>query len=142
MPAEFLGVPRGFSRARLRRTIDAVLRHLGLADAELSIRIVREKDIVAANRKFFGRADPTDVISISQIEGEPGPSPEKWVGDILVSIDAARDQARQLGHSLERELEVLCVHGLLHNLGMDDRTPRQRRAMMSKTYRLLRRARV
>lgn len=137
MPVILQTSARGFSRMRLRRTLASVLKRLRLEDAELSVVIVREAGMIAANRRFFGRSEPTDVISISQLDGGTPSAPERLIGDVIVSMDAAREQARRFGHSLQRELDILCVHGLLHNLGMDDRTPSERRAMMARTRRLL-----
>ena len=110
---------------------------LGLGKAELSLCVISEREMISANRRFFGRAAPTDVIAVSQIEGVKLPQHEFLLGDVLVSIDAARDQAKEQGHSLIRELSILSVHGLLHTLGMDDRTTAERRSMMAKTLKLL-----
>ena len=135
---------RGFSRRRLIGAVDTAMRRLGVGRAELSLVVVGERAMRSANRRFFGISGPSDVISISQLDGEPFPAParaarpEKWLGDVIISFDAARLQAAEEGHSLQTELSILAVHGLLHNLGMDDATPRQRSRMMRKTLRILR----
>lgn len=134
------------SALRLTRDLDRAMRRLGVGDFELSVSIVGARAMRSANRRFFGKSTPTDVISISQLEnGARGARSarkiameEKWLGDVIVSFDAAVSQAAEEGHSLQTELSILAVHGLLHNLGMDDQTPRKRRAMMRKTLRILR----
>lgn len=63
------------------------------------------------------------------------------MGDILISTDTARRQARELGHSLEKELLILAVHGLLHLLGYRDKGKKEREEMWKKTDELLRKVR-
>lgn len=143
MPVILRSRLRGFSRSALIRAVDRALRRLKLEHAELSLSVISEREMISANRRFFGKNVPTDVISSSQLEGAPTPmsrraAGELLIGDVLVSIAAARAQSRDAGHPLNRELAILAVHGLLHNLGMDDQTPRERRAMMRKTLRILR----
>lgn len=138
MPVVLRSAVGGYSRRRLLRTLASVLRRLDVGDFELSLSIVGARAMRSANRRFFRRDAPTDVIAISQVEGGRMPMPEKLLGDVIVSIDAARTQAAAAGHSLETELSILAVHGILHTLGMDDRTPAERGAMMTKTLRLLR----
>ena len=130
---------RGFSRRRLICAVESAMRRAGVGRSELSLTVVGERAMRSANRRFFRRSGPTDVISISQVAGDRVPMPEPLLGDVIVSLDAARTQAKSCGHSLALELSILAVHGLLHNLGMDDRTPRDHRAMMAKTMKLLRR---
>lgn len=128
---------RGFSRVRLSRDVSAAMRRLGVSRAELSVCVVGRRAMRAANRRFFRRDEPTDVIAVSQVEGEKTPQPVPLLGDVIVSLDAARSQASAAGHSVARELSILAVHGLLHTLGMDDSTPARRRAMMDRTMHAL-----
>jgi probable rRNA maturation factor len=69
------------------------------------------------NRDFRGKDYPTDVLSFPA-SPVPGPQPSR-LGDLAISIQRARVQARQFGHSLESEIQVLMLHGVLHLLGMD-----------------------
>ena len=73
------------------------------------------------NRRFRGEDRTTDVLSFAG-EGD-------YLGDIAISVPRARTQARAGGHSLEAELQLLVVHGVLHLLGHDHASPAQRRAM-------------
>ena len=84
------------------------------------------------NRDYRGKDRPTDVLSFSQLEGEPmQPEEEEPValGDIVISIDTAKRQAAEKGHSLSDELDLLVVHGMLHLLGYDDETDEQAEVM-------------
>ncbi|OGH57397.1 MAG: rRNA maturation RNase YbeY [Candidatus Lindowbacteria bacterium RIFCSPLOWO2_12_FULL_62_27] len=138
MPVLMRASVGGFPRRRLRRTVEEAMRRLGLARAELSLTVVGDADMIAANRRFFGKAGPTDVIAVSQMEGDEMPGGEWLLGDVIVSWDAARRQAARYRHSAADELGLLAVHGLLHTLGMEDRTAKGRRAMSRQARRLIR----
>lgn len=76
------------------------------------------------NRDYRGIDRPTDVLSFSQLEGE-GITPVDaavTLGDIVISTDTAGRQASAGGRSLNDELEILVIHGMLHLLGYDDAT--------------------
>lgn len=85
------------------------------------------------NRRFLRHDRATDVLAF--------PIEERGLlGEILVSVPTARRQAREAGHSLERELLLLATHGLLHLLGYDHERPAEAKRMWRKTERLLKRA--
>jgi probable rRNA maturation factor len=69
------------------------------------------------NRTYRGLDRPTDVLSFP--DGEAGPDGRIVLGEIVISLDAARRQAKELGHGEARELEELVLHGTLHLLGHD-----------------------
>jgi probable rRNA maturation factor len=77
-----------------------------------SLCLVSDAVMRRYNRQYRGQDYPTDVLSF------PDDAPER-AGDLLVSVETARRQARRLGHPLETEIEVLALHGLLHLLGHD-----------------------
>lgn len=86
-------------------------RALGL-DGELSIRITSSAELRELNRHFRKQDKSTDVLSF------PSAVPEV-VGDLAISADIAAANAAQLGHSLDTELKILILHGLLHLAGYD-----------------------
>ncbi len=90
-------------------------------DAEVSVIFVSDESIRALNREYRGIDEPTDVLSFPQLEGEELLDIENVLilGDIVVNMERAVSQAEAYGHSLERELAFLLVHGLLHLLGYD-----------------------
>lgn len=99
-------------------------------DAEVSVLVVDNETIREMNRDYRGKDAATDVLSFPMEEeaedtGEPsvigGPS-ERMLGDIVISIERAVEQAEEYGHSVERELSFLAVHGMLHLLGHDHET--------------------
>ena len=94
-------------------------------DAEVSLTLVDDATIQEYNRIYRGIDAPTDVLAFALEETVPeepayvDPSGNKLLGDILVSVATAKRQAGLYGHSLERELAFLSVHGFLHLLGYD-----------------------
>jgi len=90
---------------------------------EVSLVLASDEYIHALNREYRGIDRSTDVLSFALNEGEEpvvinGPE-EVLLGDIIISLETATRQASEYGHSLERELAYLTVHGILHLLGYD-----------------------
>jgi len=108
------------------------------ARATLAVRFASDREVRRANRDFRGKDRATDVLSFP---GEPaaaaGAGELRHLGDILTSVPAARRQAGEAGHGVERELRLLLLHGLLHCLGYDHETDR---GEMVRVERRLRRA--
>lgn len=100
-----------------------------LKKAELSILLTDDPHIQMLNRDWRGKDKATDVLSFPQVEStdlkaleraaRAGGIPTWWLGDIVISLQRARVQAKAHGHKLQDELEVLLAHGLLHLLGFD-----------------------
>lgn len=100
---------------------------------EVSVVLGNDQYIHELNRQYRGKDCPTDVLSFALNEGEepevidaPG---EVLLGDIIISIETASRQAEEYGHSLERELAYLTVHGILHLLGYDHMTEEEKSEM-------------
>lgn len=95
----------------------------GLDNAEVSITFTDNEHIHEINRDYRNVDRPTDVISFALNEGdEPeieGGAPVNVLGDIIISVEKAVEQASDYGHSVEREVAFLTVHGMLHLLGYD-----------------------
>jgi probable rRNA maturation factor len=98
--------------ASLRRFLMRAKSEIGLR-GEVNVLVTSNNQMRALNRKFRRRNKPTDVLSFPVV-GSNG-----IAGDIAISGQIAKQQARRLGHSLEQELKVLLLHGLLHLSGYD-----------------------
>lgn len=116
-------VPRGI-RLLIRRCCHAVLEEEGFSyDAEVSVRFVDNEIIHALNNQYRGIDRPTDVLSFPL--GENGEydtdlaTGAKLLGDIVISVPKAVEQAKEYNHSLQREIGFLTVHSMLHLLGYD-----------------------
>ncbi|MDE3089770.1 MAG: rRNA maturation RNase YbeY [Chloroflexota bacterium] len=119
------------NRARLVRVTRRTLR-AERVDAALAIYITTDAEMRALNRKFHATNAATDVLAFP-MEGVQGRSIERpYIGDIVISYDRARAQARVARWRIADELDLLAVHGILHLLGYDDLTPRKRAKMWKR----------
>ncbi len=116
-------IPTGL-RMLVRRCCNAVLRMENFAyPAEISVTFVNNQQIQELNQQYRGKDMPTDVLSFPM--GENGNYDEnhdtgaKILGDIVISLEKAVEQANRFGHSLEREVGYLTAHSMLHLLGYD-----------------------
>ncbi|KKI88569.1 rRNA maturation factor [Bacillus sp. SA1-12] len=112
-------------------------------DAELSVTFVTNERIQEINREYRDKDQPTDVISFAleeMGEGEleiVGLEQPPMLGDIIISIPRAREQAIEYGHSFMRELGFLAVHGFLHLLGYDHMNDADEKVMFTKQKEIL-----
>ena len=108
---------------------------------EVSVVLSTDEYIRELNRQYRGKDCPTDVLSFALNEGEEvevidGPE-EVLLGDIIISLDTAARQAEEYGHSLERELAYLTVHGMLHLLGYDHMNEEEKQEMRQEEEHIL-----
>lgn len=109
-------------------------------EAELSISFVDEEEIQAINRDYRDKDKVTDVISFSLEEDEPeieGIDMPRVLGDIIICLEVAKEQAESYNHSLSRELGFLALHGFLHLLGYDHMTEEDEKEMFSRQDEIL-----
>jgi probable rRNA maturation factor len=108
------GPPAIFVRSALLAcaTLPEVEARLPAGEADLVVRMTGDRELRRLNRAFLAEDAVTDVLSFPS--GEAG-----HLGDIALSLPAARRQASEFGHPLESEVALLCVHGFLHVLGWD-----------------------
>jgi probable rRNA maturation factor len=114
----------------------------------LSVALVTNQKIRGLNKQWRQKDQATDVLSFSfVIEDElafdiklPAEGSEIEIGEVIISAQRASSQAIAYGHSLERELAFLFVHGLLHVLGFDHMTKREEKEMFSRQEEILARA--
>jgi probable rRNA maturation factor len=116
------------------RMVRAAARHDGRGDYEVCLRLVDDAAIHALNRGYRGKNKPTDVLAFAQreatrIAGDAG----ELLGDIVISVDTARRQARR---GLYAELLHLASHGLCHLLGYDHRDDAEERTMNARAAAL------
>jgi probable rRNA maturation factor len=130
----------GADARRLRRAAQRLLGALAQGDASISLSLVTDAEIRELNRIYRGKDAATDVLSFSLIEGDPGFSSsdgvERLLGDVVVSVERAAEQAAAYDASLDSEIERLLIHGTLHLLGHDHERPDERARMESEERRL------
>lgn len=116
LPADDLAV------ATVEEAAAKVSELYGLDRAELSVTLTDNQHIHIINRQYRGVDRPTDVISFALNESDEPEVQDAEVnilGDIIISLERAAEQAKEYGHSYRREVAFLTVHGLLHLLGYD-----------------------
>ena len=131
-----LRVPTGM-RMLIRRACTAVLRNEKFdGSAEVSVTFVDNYEIRRLNAQFRNIDSETDVLSfplgengVYDINHDTG---AKLLGDVVISIEKAQEQANTFGHSFEREVCYLTVHSMLHLLGYDHMEPEEKRVMRVK----------
>lgn len=120
--------------------IEQALKTLGIEDdVEVSCVLVDDERIHEINREYRHIDRSTDVISFAMedndqfyVEGMP-----RTLGDIFISVDHAKKQAEEYGHSLRREMCFLFTHGILHLLGYDHMTDEQEKEMFGLQDKVL-----
>lgn len=104
---------------------------------ELSLLLTDDVTVKELNRTYRGVDSTTDVLSFSQREGDMQDDWESLLGDVIISVEQAERQAHEYGHSLNREIGFLTVHGVLHLIGWDHVLPDEEARMMAKTEEIL-----
>ena len=129
-------LPEG-GRALLERAMSSALAHEG-ASGDVTILVTTPEEIRRMNREFRNIDRVTDVLTFPAWEGEAVMAPpDGYLGDVAICLERAREQAQDYGHSLERELGFLAVHGGLHLLGYDHMTPEDEAVMFKKQDAIL-----
>ena len=128
-------------RARLARIAQKTLRaDAARADVSLTLYITSDAEIRKLNRQFHATDTPTDVLSFPSSPLYPpdiGGQQGGYLGDIIISYERARVQARAARWRIADELDLLAVHGILHLLGYDDLAPRARAKMWKRQAEIL-----
>lgn len=115
-------------------------------NTEMSVTFMDNQKIQEINRKYRDKDAPTDVISFALEETGEGELPvffdeamvfPRNLGDIMISIERAQEQAEEYGHSFERELGFLAIHGFLHINGYDHMTEEEEEVMFSLQRKIL-----
>jgi len=129
------------NQKKIEGIIKKVLQHLKVDDkTEISVLFTDDKFIRSLNNKYRGIDKPTDVLSFSLQEGDvksPEIESDKLLGDIIISIETAQRQADNLNHSIEKELTVLLIHGLLHLTGYNHEKDKDYKIMREKESEIL-----
>jgi probable rRNA maturation factor len=127
----------GLDFRAIERTVGALLAAIDERESSVSVSFVRDAKIRELNRAFRGMDKPTDVLSFPLVEpGDAYSGAERLLGDIVISVDTARRQAADYDAPLDREVERLLIHGVLHLLGHDHLEAVERAAMEAEERRL------
>ena len=132
---------RPLDNASLERVAVRALDEAGIPPGHsLSIALVSVERIKDLKGRFYGEPKPTDVLSFP-MDPLDAPAPA-MLGDVVICVEVAADQAAGLGRRVQDEVEYLLVHGILHLAGRDHETPADEVAMAREERRILRAAAV
>lgn len=123
----------------IKRYVKKCLKEENVKNARFSIILTTNEYIKELNTKYRNIEKETDVISFA-LEDEKKEKfflKERVLGDIYISVDKAKSQSKEYGHSLNRELSFLAVHGLLHLLGYDHMEKEDEKIMFKKQELIL-----
>lgn len=135
----------------LNKLLQAAAEMEGVTEGEVDLTFVNDETIHELNKEYRGIDRPTDVLSFAMNEsldeemdivyeleeGEELDELTDVLGDIIISVERAKVQSEDYGHSLERELGFLFVHGFLHLLGYDHQDTASEQVMMGKQEAVL-----
>jgi len=102
---------------RFKDLLERLVDQYQLDSPEITLAFVNNRTTQELNRKFLNKNAPTDVLSFPI--REKGADEKYYLGDIIISVQKALDQSSVENHSLERELEILIIHGFLHLMGFE-----------------------
>ncbi len=120
----------------LKKIAASILKALEQSQAELSVALVGDQEMRPLNAKYRKKNKTTDVLSFPADRALPGKA--GLLGDVIISIEQAKRQARDRKTSLEIEMVMLLIHGILHLLGYDhERSQRQAKIMATLEQKLL-----
>lgn len=141
---KLIELPKGI-RTLIRQCCEAALEEETVKeDAEVSLTVVDNEDIKEMNKEYRQKDSVTDVLSFPMSDGEDfdlDPETNRIVlGDIVISAERAAEQAKEYGHSFEREMCFLATHSMFHLLGYDHEVSREEeKIMLEKQEKVLKR---
>jgi probable rRNA maturation factor len=128
----------------VKATLQVGARLLNLPEESVAVlTLTGDEHLREYNRRYRGLDEPTDVLAFAARDKpldqrfQAPPGTESWLGDIVISLPRARRQAREARHSIDAEVRLLAVHGLLHLLGYDHAEPQEEVTMTALTSRIL-----
>jgi probable rRNA maturation factor len=131
----------------LQRIVEAALNAENAPPGvEISLVITGQERIQELNREYRGADRPTDVLSFALSEEKAGEEPAAFIeppdgllhlGEVIISYPQAEIQAREQGHSVNREMAILVIHGVLHILGYDHEEPEDETVMQAREKQIL-----
>ncbi len=132
LTSDHFSMQRFFAASIIKKSIVRTLQEEGVRVAcEINVLVTNDKGIQAINRASRNVDKATDVLSFPMFDLTPGKLPEDWsdyldpdsqlcpLGDMAISVERAAAQAKEFGHSLQREIGYLTIHSMLHLLGYD-----------------------
>jgi probable rRNA maturation factor len=130
MPVETArqGAGKKYTSRQFKRIASAILELVGKEKVELSLVLVGNAEMQKLNAKYRHKDYPTDVLSFPA--GTIFPAETSLLGEVIISVEKAAEQAKERRRTLDEEITTLLIHGIVHLLGYDhERSPKDARAM-------------
>ena len=124
--------------ALLKQAIQLTLDHLDKPEMDITLRLTNDPEMRQFNQTFRDIANTTDVLAFNQDEIDPETN-RLYLGDIIISIERAAQQAQVEGHPLDHEVAILAIHGVLHLLGYDHAEPEGKNQMWKVQKKIFKR---
>lgn len=122
----------------LEKLINFAVDHENIKNAVFSITFIDDEKMHEMNRQYRNIDRTTDVLSFAFEDSEDIINSDiRMLGDIYISVDKAREQAKEYGHAYIRELSFLMIHGFLHLLGYDHMEPDDEKEMFTRQEEIL-----
>jgi probable rRNA maturation factor len=126
-----------FDSSLIKNSVTAAIKHQGISSAsDLTIVLVDDPRMQELNREFRQVDRTTDVLAFPAGHEDPD-SQHTYLGDVIISLPQAKLQADQSKHSLNNELQLLAIHGVLHLIGHDHLEPEDKAKMWSAQEQIL-----
>ncbi len=122
-------------QTRFMRLVTQVLSAVGESDSEVSVELVGDRRMRRLNHRYRHKDRTTDVLAFAMRESKSPCS--ALLGDVVISVPTARRQASETGRSLDEELTVLLIHGVLHLCGYDHERSAREAARMQRRERAI-----
>ncbi len=120
----------------IEKVVDSAFDYEGIEKINVSVLICDDKEIHRLNKQFRDMDKPTDVLSFPMYDDDGNLDPDE-LGDIVISLERAKKQAEEYGHSLNREVAFLTAHSMLHLFGYDHIDEAEREEMFFKQEEIL-----
>lgn len=131
------GAGKKFPSRKLKKLSETILELVGRAESELSLVLIGNREMQKLNLRYRRKNYPTDVLSFPA-EGEV-PAEVSLLGEVIISVEKAAEQAKERERTLEEEMTTLLIHGIVHLMGYDhERSAKDARAMSRVEKRISR----
>lgn len=119
-------------KKKLHQYVKFITQHLNLSIVSLEINFIDSESIKEINKKFLSHDYSTDIITFNYSDSQ-----NTIDGEIFISVDDAKENAKKFNVKFEEEIGRLVAHGILHLIGFDDTTPDKRKKMKNRENQLL-----
>jgi probable rRNA maturation factor len=128
----------GLGSQKIKQKLKRLFADLDFHEGELSVLFTDDKRIGELNQRYLKRQGPTNVLAFPMLSGSSPHPLSGMLGDVVISVDTAISESQELGEPLQRTVDRLLIHGILHLLGYDhEDSPKQALRMRREENRLM-----